>query len=220
MCCSEKVEALFVTSDVSNHALPICMPMYFLPSAIWEQVPRLSVAMVIPCFLHCSGPSGTSCWILYKVEQAPSVLSENWVQVDQTYGVSGTRKIKKSITLGYAVQILTQNLVKQRDEFKYLRSNFLHSWFCGKMVVTTFKNIWGNGTRRMEQGNETKLNMKSTSFFDDGHQIYSISQWQRLCSSEEYSSNLGFLSRGLGAKWSEVIKLPLSLGPANTECSE
>lgn len=71
------------------------------------------------------------------------------------------KKRKKGITLGDAVQILTfYNLVKQRDEFRYLRSNFWqvwHSWFCGKMVVT-FKNIWENGTRRMEQGN--KLNSR------------------------------------------------------------
>lgn len=101
-----------------------------------------------------------------------------------TGSVEPGRKIKKGITLGDAGQTLTlYNLVKQRDEFRYLCSNFWqvrHSWFCGKMVVTTFKTIWGNGTRRIEQGNKTKLKMKSASFLDDGHQINSISQWQRL----------------------------------------
>ena len=68
------------------------------------------------------------------------------MQADQTYGGTGTREEdKKGITLGDAFQILTlYNLVKQRDEFRYLCSNFWqvwHSWFCGKMVMTTFKTI-------------------------------------------------------------------------------
>lgn len=49
MCCSEKAEALFVTAAVSNRALPICKPMYFLPSAIWEEVPWLSAAQGCAC---------------------------------------------------------------------------------------------------------------------------------------------------------------------------
>lgn len=58
-----------------------------------------SSAMVIsspgcrcPFLLASLRSSGTSCWILCKLEQAPSVLSENWRQVDQTYGASGMRK--------------------------------------------------------------------------------------------------------------------------------
>lgn len=69
MCCLEKAEALFVTSDVSNHALPIWKPMYFVPSATWEAVPWLSAAqgVHVPFFLHPSGPVGL-----------PAESSVNW----------------------------------------------------------------------------------------------------------------------------------------------
>lgn len=145
MCCLEKAEALFVTSDVSNHALPIWKPMYFVPSAIWEAVPWLSAAqgVHVPFFLHPSGPVGlpaefsvkwSKCLLCYlRIEGR---LTKHMGPVEP---VRMIKKKKRHYFGGCCPNLDSYNLVKQKDEFRHLHSNFWqvwHSWFWGKMVVT------------------------------------------------------------------------------------